>query len=73
MILDIWNWKAALTLVGGEMYGFFDWENFYNDRHDKPGSEQRYTFKKYQPYLPWVTPDLISTCMRMAPTVLRIA
>ena len=21
----------------------------------------------------WVTPDLISTCMRMAPTVLRIA
>lgn len=27
------------------MYGFFDWENFYNDRHDKQGSEQRYTFK----------------------------
>lgn len=27
------------------MYGFFDWENFYNGRHAKPGSEQRYTFK----------------------------
>ena len=43
------------------MYGFFDWENFYNDRHDKPGSEQRYTFK-IPTVFTWVTPDLISTC-----------
>ena len=42
---------AYLELEGGagfswgEMYGFFDWENPFNARHDEPGSEQRYTFK----------------------------
>ena len=37
--------EGGANFSWGEMYGFFDWENFYNDRHDKPGSEQRYTFK----------------------------
>ena len=45
MILDIWNWKAALTLVGEKCTGSSTGKTFYNDRHDKPGSEQRYTFK----------------------------
>lgn len=42
---------AYLELEGGagfswgEVYGFFDWENPFNARHAKPGSEQRYTFK----------------------------
>ncbi len=63
--------EGGANFSWGEMYGFFDWENFYNDRHDKPGSEQRYTFK-IPTVFTWVTPDLISTCMRMAPTVLRI-
>ncbi len=64
--------EGGANFSWGEMYGFFDWENFYNDRHDKPGSEQRYTFKNTN-RIYRVTPDLISTCMRMAPTVLRIA
>ena len=37
--------EGGANFSWGEMYGFFDWENFYNGRHDKPGSEQRYTFK----------------------------
>ncbi|MDM4947713.1 outer membrane protein OmpK [Escherichia coli] len=58
------EFEGGANFSWGEMYGFFDWENFYNGRHNKPGSEQRYPLK-YQPYF-WVTPDLISTCMRMA-------
>ena len=37
----------------------------------KPGSEQRYTFKNTNRIYLGDT-SLISTCMRMAPTVLRI-
>lgn len=37
--------EGGANFSWGEMYGFFDWENFYNGRHAKPGSEQRYTFK----------------------------
>lgn len=37
--------EGGASFSWGETYGFFDWENFYNGRHDKPGSEQRYTFK----------------------------
>ena len=66
------EFEGGANFGWGEMYGFFDWENFYNGRHNKPGSEQRYTFK-IPTVFTWVTPDLISTCMRMAPTVLRIA
>lgn len=28
--------EGGANFSWGEMYGFFDWENFYNDRHDKP-------------------------------------
>lgn len=66
------EFEGGANFSWGEMYGFFDWENFYNGRHNKPGSEQRYTLK-IPTVFTWVTPDLISTCMRMAPTVLRIA
>ena len=61
--------EGGANFSWGEMYGFFDWENFYNNRHDKPGSV---THLKIPTVFTWVTPDLISTCMRMAPTVLRI-
>lgn len=37
--------EGGAGFTWGETYGFFDWENPFNDRHDKPGSEQRYTFK----------------------------
>ncbi|EDW9046306.1 hypothetical protein AL784_003098 [Salmonella enterica subsp. enterica] len=37
--------EGGANFSWGEMCGFFDWENFYNGRHAKPGSEQRYTFK----------------------------
>ena len=37
--------EGGANFSWGEMYGFFDWENFYNGRHSKSGSEQRYTFK----------------------------
>lgn len=37
--------EGGANFSWGELYGFFDWENFYNSRHTKPGSEQRYTFK----------------------------
>ncbi|STJ51852.1 nucleoside-specific channel-forming protein Tsx [Escherichia coli] len=39
------EFEGGANFSWGEMYGFFDWENFYNGRHNKPGSEQRYTFK----------------------------
>ena len=37
--------EGGANFTWGEMYGFFDLENPLNSRHDKPGSEQRYTFK----------------------------
>lgn len=65
------EFEGGANFSWGEMYGFFDWENFYNGRHNKRVASSVIPLK-YQPYLR-VTPDLISTCMRMAPTVLRIA
>ncbi len=51
MILDIWNWKAALTFSWGEMYGFFDWENFIMIvMINRVASSVIHL--KYQPYLP---------------------
>ncbi|WP_058912671.1 outer membrane protein OmpK [Entomohabitans teleogrylli] len=37
--------EGGANFSWGEMYGFFDWENFYRGRHSQPGSEQRYTMK----------------------------
>ncbi len=63
--------EGGANFSWGEMYGLFDWENFYNNRHDKPVASS-VTHLKIPTVFTWVTPDLISTCMRMAPTVLRI-
>ena len=45
MILVILNLKVALTLVGEKCTGSSTGKTSINGRHNKPGSEQRYTFK----------------------------
>lgn len=30
------EFEGGANFSWGEMYGFFDWENFYNGRHNKP-------------------------------------
>lgn len=37
--------EGGVNFSWGEMYGFFDWENFYNGCYVKSGSEQCYIFK----------------------------
>ena len=66
------EFEGGANFSWGEMYGFFDWENFYNGRHNKPVASSVIPLK-IPTVFTRVTPDLISTCMRMAPTVLRIA
>lgn len=33
------EFEGGVNFSWGEMYGFFDWENFYNGRYNKLGSE----------------------------------
>ena len=71
MILDIWNWKAALTLVGEKCTGSSTGKTFIMIiMINRVASSVIHL--KIPTVFTWVTPDLISTCMRMAPTVLRI-
>lgn len=39
------EFEGGVNFSWGEMYGFFDWENFYNGCYNKSGSEQCYIFK----------------------------
>ncbi len=63
--------EGGANFSWGEMYGFFDWENFIMIvMINRVASSVIHL--KIPTVFTWVTPDLISTCMRMAPTVLRI-
>ncbi len=63
--------EGGANFSWGEMYGFFDWENFIMIvMINRVASSVIHL--KIPTVFTRVTPDLISTCMRMAPTVLRI-